>query len=90
LSLAALLGSDVKDAGGDTVGRLSDVVVRWAAGVPYPRMTAIVVVRANATSSLVPRRTGAWRACGRREATPSKRVREALRAYKPQSDRDAP
>jgi sporulation protein YlmC with PRC-barrel domain len=43
LSLAALLGSDVKDAGGDTVGRLSDVVVRWAAGVPYPRMTAIVV-----------------------------------------------
>jgi len=43
LSLAALLGSDVNDAGGNKVGKLSDVVVRWTAGVPYPRMTAIVV-----------------------------------------------
>jgi sporulation protein YlmC with PRC-barrel domain len=43
LSLAALLGSDVKDADGNTIGRLRDVVVRWTAGAPYPRMTAIVV-----------------------------------------------
>lgn len=43
LSLAALLGTGVKDANGDTVGKLRDVVVRWTAGAPYPRMTAIVV-----------------------------------------------
>ena len=43
MSLAALLGSDVNDTGGNNVGKLSDVVVRWTAGVPYPRMTAIVV-----------------------------------------------
>jgi uncharacterized protein YrrD len=43
LSLAALLGSDVKDVDGNTVGKLHDVIVRWTAGAPYPRMTAIVV-----------------------------------------------
>jgi hypothetical protein len=43
LSLAALVGGDVKDPNGDTVGELHDVVVRWTADVAYPRMTAIVV-----------------------------------------------
>jgi sporulation protein YlmC with PRC-barrel domain len=43
MSLAALLGCDVKDPDGDTVGELRDVVVRWTAGAPYPRMIAIVV-----------------------------------------------
>jgi sporulation protein YlmC with PRC-barrel domain len=43
LSLAALLGTDVKDADGNTVGKLRDVVVRWTEGAPYPRMTAIIV-----------------------------------------------
>jgi hypothetical protein len=43
LSLAALVGGEVKDPNGDTVGELRDVVVSWTAGAPYPRMTAIVV-----------------------------------------------
>jgi hypothetical protein len=43
LSLAALLGAQVRDEGGDAVGELRDVVVRWTAGIPYPRMTAIVL-----------------------------------------------
>jgi sporulation protein YlmC with PRC-barrel domain len=43
LSLAALLGSDVKDPEGNTIGKLRDVVVRWTEGAPYPRMAAIVV-----------------------------------------------
>ncbi|HUA03758.1 MAG TPA: hypothetical protein VMB27_07620 [Solirubrobacteraceae bacterium] len=43
LSLAALLGSEVKDSDDNTVGKLRDVVVRWTEGAPYPRMTAIVV-----------------------------------------------
>jgi sporulation protein YlmC with PRC-barrel domain len=32
ISLAALLGSDVKDSAGSTVGRLRDIVVRWTKG----------------------------------------------------------
>jgi len=43
LSLAALVGSKVKDPNGGTVGELRDVVVSWTAGAPYPRMTGIVV-----------------------------------------------
>jgi sporulation protein YlmC with PRC-barrel domain len=43
LSLAALLGTDVKDADGKVIGKLRDVVVRWTEGAPYPRMTAIAV-----------------------------------------------
>jgi sporulation protein YlmC with PRC-barrel domain len=39
---SALLGSDVKDPDGRTVGELRDVVVGWTAGTPYPRMRAIV------------------------------------------------
>jgi sporulation protein YlmC with PRC-barrel domain len=42
-SLAALLGSDVEDADGNTIGKFRDVVVRWTDGAPFPRMTAIVV-----------------------------------------------
>ncbi len=42
VSLAALLGSDVKDPDGRTVGELRDVVVSWTARTPYPRMRAIV------------------------------------------------
>jgi hypothetical protein len=42
LSLAALVGSDVKDADGSTVGQLRDVVVRWTEGVAHPPMTAII------------------------------------------------
>lgn len=43
LSLAALLGSPVKDPAGHTIGELRDVVVRWTAGSTYPTMTAIVL-----------------------------------------------
>ena len=43
MSLAALLGSEVRDPDGRTVGRLSDVVVRWATRGAYPPVKAIVV-----------------------------------------------
>ena len=43
VSLAALLGSEVRDPDGRSVGRLSDVVVRWTARGAYPPVTAIIV-----------------------------------------------
>ena len=43
ISLAALLGSDVTDAAGGSVGKLRDVVVHWTKGAPYPRMTAVLI-----------------------------------------------
>jgi hypothetical protein len=43
VSFAALLGSEVKDPDGRSVGRLSDVVVHWTARGAYPRAKAIVV-----------------------------------------------
>ncbi len=43
MSLAALLGSTVKDPDGRSVGRLSDVVVCWTTRVAYPTVKAIVV-----------------------------------------------
>jgi sporulation protein YlmC with PRC-barrel domain len=50
ISLAALLGSDVKDSAGSTVGRLRDIVVRWTKGGSYPPVTGIVV--ANGSSDV--------------------------------------
>jgi len=43
MSLAALLGSEVKDSDGRSVGRLSDVVVHWTTRAAYPAVKAIVV-----------------------------------------------
>ncbi len=43
ISLAALLGSDVKDPAGHTAGQLRDVVVRWTRGASHPAVTAFVV-----------------------------------------------
>ena len=43
MSLAALLGSEVKATDGRSVGRLSDVVVRWTTRAVYPTVKAIVV-----------------------------------------------
>jgi hypothetical protein len=43
VSLAALLGSEVRDPDGRSVGRLSDVVVRWTTRGAYPPVKAIVV-----------------------------------------------
>ena len=43
LSLAGVLGTDIKDPSGESVGRLKDVVVRWTSDVRYPPVTAIVV-----------------------------------------------
>jgi sporulation protein YlmC with PRC-barrel domain len=43
VSLAALIGSAVKDPDGRHIGELRDVVVNWTAAVSYPRMTAIVM-----------------------------------------------
>ena len=43
MSLAALLGSEVKDPDGRIVGRLSDVVVHWTRRGAYPTLRAIVV-----------------------------------------------
>jgi len=43
VSLAALLGTEVKDPDGRRVGRLSDVVVHWTTRGAYPRAKAIVL-----------------------------------------------
>ena len=43
VSLAALLGSEVKDPDGRSVGWLSDVVVHWTTRGAYPAVKAIVV-----------------------------------------------
>jgi hypothetical protein len=43
MSLAALLGSEVRDPDDRSVGRLSDVVVRWTTRGAYPPVKAIVV-----------------------------------------------
>jgi|GEM_PF-4515076 len=43
MSLAALLGSEVRDPDGRSVGRLSDVVVHWTTRGAYPTVKAIVV-----------------------------------------------
>lgn len=43
ISLAALIGTDVKDSLGTTVGRLDDVVVRWTKSESHPAVTSIVI-----------------------------------------------
>jgi hypothetical protein len=43
ISLAALVGSNVTDPLGRSVGRVRDVVVRWTRRGSYPAMTALVV-----------------------------------------------
>jgi len=43
ISLAALVGTDVQDSTGDSVGTLRDVVVHWTAATAYPAVTAIVI-----------------------------------------------
>ena len=43
VSLAALLGSEVSDPEGHSVGRLSDVVVHWTTRGAYPPVKAVVV-----------------------------------------------
>ncbi len=43
ISLAAILGTDVRDSGGEVVGRLRDVVVHWSDAAEYPTATAVIV-----------------------------------------------
>jgi sporulation protein YlmC with PRC-barrel domain len=43
MSLAALLGSRVRDPDGHAVGELRDIFVNWTAGTSYAPMSAIVV-----------------------------------------------
>jgi sporulation protein YlmC with PRC-barrel domain len=43
ISLAAVLGSNVEDPEGRTVGRLEDVVVSWTNSDTYPTVSSIVV-----------------------------------------------
>ena len=43
MSLAALLGSEVSDPDGRSVGRLRDIVVHWTTRGVYPRVKAIVL-----------------------------------------------
>jgi hypothetical protein len=43
ISLAAVLGSEVKDSDGRSVGRLSDVVVHWTTREAYPTVKAVIV-----------------------------------------------
>lgn len=43
VSLAALLGTDVEDSAGASIGKLHDAIVHWTTGAPYPPLTAVVV-----------------------------------------------
>ncbi|HUA44499.1 MAG TPA: hypothetical protein VMA77_04685 [Solirubrobacteraceae bacterium] len=43
ISLAAVLGTEVRDSAGEVVGRLRDVVVHWSSAAEYPRAGAIIV-----------------------------------------------
>jgi len=43
ISLAAIIGTEVKDPAGNSVGRLRDVVVHWTSATTYPPATAIIV-----------------------------------------------
>jgi hypothetical protein len=52
VSLAALIGSAVKDPDGRKVGELRDIVVNWTAAASYPPMTAIVM-RTGKSDTLV-------------------------------------
>ena len=52
VSLAALLGSEVRDPDGRIVGRLSDVVVHWTTRGAYPPVKAIVV-RTGRTEAVI-------------------------------------
>ncbi len=42
VSLASLLGRPVLDPDGTRIGRVSDVVVQWDAGVAYPRVSGVL------------------------------------------------
>ena len=52
LSLTAMLGTEVRDPDGRSVGRLRDVVVQWTARSAYPRVKAIIV-RAGKTDLVI-------------------------------------
>jgi sporulation protein YlmC with PRC-barrel domain len=43
ISLAHVLGRPVRNAAGTRIGRVSDIVVRWAAGNEYPPVTGVLV-----------------------------------------------
>jgi hypothetical protein len=43
ISLASLLGRPVCDDAGTRVGRVSDIVVRWDAGVAYPPVVGVLI-----------------------------------------------
>jgi sporulation protein YlmC with PRC-barrel domain len=43
ISLAALLGTNVTDSDGRTVGRLTDVVVHWEKSETYPSVSSVVI-----------------------------------------------
>jgi hypothetical protein len=43
VSLAALLGTNVEDPDGRTVGRLVDVVVHWTKSTSYPTVSSVVI-----------------------------------------------
>ncbi len=43
ISLAAILGTEVRDSTGEVIGRLVDVVVHWSSTAAYPPATAIIV-----------------------------------------------
>jgi CBS-domain-containing membrane protein/sporulation protein YlmC with PRC-barrel domain len=53
VSLAGLLGRPVRHRGGEVVGRVTDVVVRWDTDEPYPPLSG-VVVKVAARRAFVP------------------------------------
>jgi CBS domain-containing protein len=53
VSLAGLAGRPVRHRGGEVIGKVSDVVVRWDTDEPYPPLSG-VVVRVGARRAFVP------------------------------------
>jgi len=43
ISLAAVLGTEVRDPDGRKVGRMTDLVVRWTKSQPYPGVSSVVM-----------------------------------------------
>ncbi len=79
ISLAALVGTDVKDPLGNTVGRLRDVLVHWTSRTAHPFVTA-VLLRAGKNDVLIGSRWVEISApCTVRLRTPSLYARAAER-----------
>jgi CBS domain-containing protein len=85
VSLAGLVGRPVRHRGGDVVGRLADVVIRWDGGEGYPPLAG-VIVRVGARRAFVP--ASAVEGLGQREVVLST-ARLDLRDFAAREDETA-